>query len=59
MTTAVLNEKRNTLSFACLMVALFWAGLMLFSMKVFAHTDIDSPYAQATAVDGLSKPTTN
>lgn len=37
MTTAVLNEKRYALSFACLMVALFWAGVMFFSLHAFAR----------------------
>lgn len=59
MTTAVLNEKRYTLSFACLLVALFWAGVMLFSMAVFAHPV--SPYAQATIPDGstVERPAVN
>lgn len=59
MTTAVLIEKRYTLSFACLMVALFWAGLMLFSLKVFAHSPTESPYAQATIPDGSTPTTAN
>lgn len=50
MTTAVLTEKRYTLSFACLMVAVFWAAVMLLSMKVLASSE--APYAQATIPDG-------
>lgn len=39
MTTAVLNEKRYALSFACLMVALFWAGVMFLSLHAFARAN--------------------
>lgn len=36
MTTAVLNEKRYTLSFACLLAAVFWAGVLFLSLRVIA-----------------------
>lgn len=50
MTIAALNEKRYTLSFACLMVAIFWAAVMFLSMHAFARAHDQHSDAAACSV---------